>query len=952
MNRNFILLPLFFLVSITVTWSQKTLWIKNSIQTDNGFTVARRMVLHPNGSIYVLGQMKGTILFDGEKIINDPDTILNNFFIARYSKDGDLIWVKELINSEYYQVANLVLDIQVDGHGDLILMGSVLQGCNFLGVLLTEGVYIAKVDSEANLKWVQNEEFSTWSTISGNFMGSRIAIDKDNNIVTYANQDGPSDIVKLFLVKYDPNGVKIWKKMILDTEGWLATSLGNITCDSAGNIIVSYGDGLATIAKYSSDGNLLWSLQGINALTSSMSHVIDKAGNIYYSCIIPPGAQIGKGANSYLNTSDFRSLLVKINSSGKILWVIPFQGSYEGFGSNLMIDQNGSIFLTCVYNSDFYFQPFRYNSQQTFQPLNAFILVLDSDGIFQSSIAGNILSPNQDDAVQTLQSVVDESGDIYTVGSFRGNLKFGCITTNSTGTASFYLVKHEHLKAIRDLKITAPSKLCNNSVITLETNSMAGISSYKWYLSDGATPVSGSSETVDSSIRINVIPKTGPQLFAVSINDNCTEYFSEPISIVVNTLPAPPEILSAKETICVGRTENFSVKKDDNIEKYIWTFPSDVSGIVSLNTDEAALTFSEKFIQGQINVIAQNYCGESSLAIPIKSYPSASKPKLSEMEIICHNVSDLLESIEPVPDAITYKWVLPDLISQNLDYPQNLITLHATISSQFEAGEIYIKAFGQCLDSTISDPLIIRRILTPESADLYGMENICKETTQLYHVSTITNASKYVWIVPNFFSPSGKIITTSTDLNLKTIFAGSGEIKVYGANECNERGDSSTVQVESFELLQPLLSKKNCENILTIENSIHPNWYKDGILIPDFHEVQLNFIDSGLYYVQVNNFCGIKQSASIKAYPIIENKMFIPNVITPNNDDKNEFFCIDKALKNSSIEIYNRWGKEIFVSRNYNNDWKSFDVDAGTYYYIIKNECLLSPIKGWISVLK
>jgi gliding motility-associated-like protein len=74
----------------------------------------------------------------------------------------------------------------------------------------------------------------------------------------------------------------------------------------------------------------------------------------------------------------------------------------------------------------------------------------------------------------------------------------------------------------------------------------------------------------------------------------------------------------------------------------------------------------------------------------------------------------------------------------------------------------------------------------------------------------------------------------------------------------------------------------------------------------------------------------------------------VPNVVTPNGDGKNDSFII--GIPNSTMKIYNRWGKLVFESPNYQNDWGKGVVN-GTYYYI-----LISPVgeecKGVVTVLE
>lgn len=84
-----------------------------------------------------------------------------------------------------------------------------------------------------------------------------------------------------------------------------------------------------------------------------------------------------------------------------------------------------------------------------------------------------------------------------------------------------------------------------------------------------------------------------------------------------------------------------------------------------------------------------------------------------------------------------------------------------------------------------------------------------------------------------------------------------------------------------------------------------------------------------------------------KSIDVPEGDGKVPNVITPNNDGKNDNFVT--GFKNAAVEIYNRYGKLIFNSKNYQNDWGS-GITAGTYYYTIKTDTG-ADCKGWVTVI-
>jgi len=66
--------------------------------------------------------------------------------------------------------------------------------------------------------------------------------------------------------------------------------------------------------------------------------------------------------------------------------------------------------------------------------------------------------------------------------------------------------------------------------------------------------------------------------------------------------------------------------------------------------------------------------------------------------------------------------------------------------------------------------------------------------------------------------------------------------------------------------------------------------------------------------------------------------IYIPNSFTPNGDGINDTFGITgEAIKDFTMEVYNRWGQVIFQSKSYNDRWDgTFDgvkAPQGTYVY-------------------
>ena len=69
------------------------------------------------------------------------------------------------------------------------------------------------------------------------------------------------------------------------------------------------------------------------------------------------------------------------------------------------------------------------------------------------------------------------------------------------------------------------------------------------------------------------------------------------------------------------------------------------------------------------------------------------------------------------------------------------------------------------------------------------------------------------------------------------------------------------------------------------------------------------------------------------------NPRSVPNVITPNNDGVNDAFCIADAAGFSDcyqLQIFNRWGSEVFKTQNPQDCWQAQNIAAGVYFYVLK----------------
>jgi gliding motility-associated-like protein len=88
----------------------------------------------------------------------------------------------------------------------------------------------------------------------------------------------------------------------------------------------------------------------------------------------------------------------------------------------------------------------------------------------------------------------------------------------------------------------------------------------------------------------------------------------------------------------------------------------------------------------------------------------------------------------------------------------------------------------------------------------------------------------------------------------------------------------------------------------------------------------------------------------------------LPNAFSPNGDLRNDIFKLINANYIDIIQfsIYNRWGEEVFSSRNptigWEGDFKGNPCEVGTYHYVVRYTCLYTGktdlLKGDVTLVR
>jgi gliding motility-associated-like protein/uncharacterized repeat protein (TIGR01451 family) len=209
---------------------------------------------------------------------------------------------------------------------------------------------------------------------------------------------------------------------------------------------------------------------------------------------------------------------------------------------------------------------------------------------------------------------------------------------------------------------------------------------------------------------------------------------------------------------------------------------------------------------------------------------------------------------------------------------------------------------------------------------------------------TITEAEKKAGIVSNTATATGEYRPGS---------------RVSDISGTNERNDDPTIidvvrypaAVDDF-----AKTKADIEVMVPVANNDRPSLFPLDVSTIDVKTQPLNGVlqmnkDGRIVYqpnkgysgvekftYMINDENGLRSNIAVVTINVVPPDLEIPNTFTPNGDGKNDTFQIKGRENYDAIEIsiFNRWGDEVYRSKNYKDEWDGAGLNEGTYFYVLK----------------
>ena len=257
--------------------------------------------------------------------------------------------------------------------------------------------------------------------------------------------------------------------------------------------------------------------------------------------------------------------------------------------------------------------------------------------------------------------------------------------------------------------------------------------------------------------------------------------------------------------------------------------------------------------------------------------------------------------------------------------------------------------------------------------NINGDTVVCQNQQNVtYSISNIVSAVNYSW---SYSGTGMSIIGNSNNITADfSQYATSGNLSVIVelSNGTILTSDNHYITVNSLPTAAGDIIGDNevCagENgvsysIPEIGNATSYIWEYSGTgatIIGNSNRVTISFDEDaidGYLTVYGYNDCGPGEPSSLLIRVSLcnqtQSKLKIPNSFTPNGDNINDYFTIGGLEENSSLIIFDRFGKKLYESSNYQNDWDGKDsngniLPSDTYWYVLKMSVISKAFTGFI----
>jgi hypothetical protein len=868
-------------------------------------------------------------------------------------------------------------DVVVDAAGNSYVSGQSFGTVHFGSTTINASVsdlYVAKLDAAGNYRWIVS--FSSGSGSSNSDFFPALALDASGNVyvagsfvsptltlgsITLTNAGGTD----LFVAKLDPNGQ--WLSAVR-AGGTGTENVNSLTLDSAGNIYLtgqftgsspfgsttlrSAGLNDFFVARLDAGGSWRWAVRGGGSVDTYLTTYdwssdvsVDAHGYVYITGHVVGGGQLGSftfpGRTSFVARLDA--------ATGDFLRVTPLGagGLYFNFAT-LAVAANGDCYIAGSYVGSISF------GSTTLTSIGAgiggedvFVAKLAANGSWQwANTAGTAYGEH------STGIAVDAHHNVYLTGDFQSiNTPFGSIILTSQnppisfrdvfvaklspagqwlwavpaggekddsstglvlGPAATPYIVGEHVSPTMSFgPLTVPGEpvhAISTFLARMQPNELT-ITGDSVLCSGSSTQLTASTFAFASTISFRW--STGASTASISVSQpgtySVTATFSNGYTLSqqfqVRSISPSVQISGGGGFLCPGSPRQLTAL---------------APGATSLRWSTGATTPSISVSQPGTYSVVASY--SPACSVTASTSIASNEVRISGRLQLCPGQSTTLTASTSGSAATGYLW------NTGATSPTLLVSQAGT----FRVTAFFADGCQLSTSHTVGPPVA-------KVASVSGDTLLCPNTT-LALTALNPDAINYEWN------------TGASTPGISVSQPGLYRVVLTYTGGCTSR-DSLLVRPAP---VAPVFSL-GADTTLCLEQPLRlqapafsgpgVSWrWSDGSSGPS-----LLVTEPGTYSLLVTTLCDSRRVSRRVDYASC---LFIPNIITPNEDQRNDRFVIQGLTHGDwDLTLYNRWGRQVYHSPAYAHDWGA-DAAPGQYFYLLRQPATKLSYKGQLEVVR
>ncbi|MEI7726590.1 MAG: ice-binding family protein [Bacteroidota bacterium] len=491
--------------------------------------------------------------------------------------------------------------------------------------------------------------------------------------------------------------------------------------------------------------------------------------------------------------------------------------------------------------------------------------------------------------------------------------------------------------------------ICNGGPISFSVAATGTGLTYQWRkgslnIANGGN-ISGASTETLSINPVNVADA------ATNYNVFITGTFSPTVtsmSVSLTLNPTPVPTIGSTNNPCMGSTNNMYYT-ESGMTGYAWTTSSGGTIVSGQGTSTLNVTWTQLGAQ-TVSVNYLNAAGcmaalPSVYTIFVNSPPNAAGA-ITGTSSICAGTNGVTYSTTSIVGITSYAWTVP--AGATLVTGSGTTSITVDFGATAVTGTVTVAGTNQCGNGPASTIAVTVNPVPETAGIISGSVSVCTGATGVaYSVSTIADATAYVWTVP----AGATIITGALTKNIVVAFgqyAGTGVITVKGTNNCGPGTVSPGLNVIIHDIpANPVVTVTG--NVLTSSSIIDNQWYYNNTLLPGATNQTYTVTNNTGNYWCVVTLDGCASGISNKIwyevvgtpeYPVSSSFNIYP---VPNDGQFTASFSspVDEVF---TITVYNQLGDKLFDLRDLKTVGGKFETQIdlrpapnGMYLIVFKN---------------